>query len=85
MNSEDLQKLKDDVEPILPDVLFSETNLSEAFQKHSISESVEVEVRMSLSSQRFLQTCFERFTTCPKGIHLLPCLHRVNCITRKVI
>lgn len=80
MNSEDLQRLKDEVEPILPDVLFSSSNLNEAFQKHSIPEPVEVEVRMSLSSQPFLRQCGKVFTICPTGIHRTsPCIHLVNC------
>jgi methylthioribose-1-phosphate isomerase len=80
MNSEDLQRLKDEVEPMLPDVLFSSSNLNEAFQKHSVSEPVEVEVRMSLNSQQFLQQCTKVYTTCPTGAHRSsPCVHLVNC------
>lgn len=96
MNSESLKPLKDEVEPMLLEIL-SNRNLSEVLQKHSMSESeaaeveykisaVEVEFKISLTNQRTVRKCTKYFATCPKNIHPpVGCEHTVDCITSQLL
>lgn len=84
MDSENLQPLKDEIDSILPNVLFSNSNLTDVLRKHSLLEGSEVELKISQNSRVIM--CGKVFQICPLGIHTVsPCSHKVDCFTGQLL
>lgn len=85
MEPENLQRLRDEVELKLPEII-SRSNIMQVLQDSSISEGTSFEVRISKDNQFIAQRCGLKFANCPCGQHPSGnCFHQIDCNTKQAI